>query len=81
MMGQRPTTVWEQYELVFDDHWIDLPTTLRPGKYNVEMAMYDPNQGHRLDVYDGMGASSGDSVPMGEITYLQWMITEEAECH
>ena len=69
MMGVRPTTVWDQYELVFDDHWIDLPVSLKPGKYNMEMAMVDPNAGHPLDVFDETGAPFRDAVPMGEITF------------
>ncbi len=70
VLGQRPSTIWEKYELLFDDHWLQVPANLEAGTYRLEMALYEPYHGNRVGVLDSGNAPQGDSVPLGNIEVL-----------
>lgn len=46
--GNRPTAGWRPGEVIRDQHTIELPQTLRPGAYRLEVGMYDPRTLERL---------------------------------
>jgi hypothetical protein len=66
-LGQRPTTVWEARELIFDDHWLELPPDLAPGVYTLELAVYEPFHQERVRVYTPDLVLVGESVALGQL--------------
>ncbi|MDP2937569.1 MAG: glycosyltransferase family 39 protein [Dehalococcoidia bacterium] len=50
--GSRPTTGWHAGETIADKHGLLIPPGTPPGKYEVEVGLYDPNTGRRLPIYN-----------------------------
>jgi hypothetical protein len=61
--GAYPTSWWEVGEIVEDIHWVDLPLSLPPGRYEVMGGLYQWPTGQRLSVIDG----NGELVPNGVV--------------
>jgi hypothetical protein len=51
--GARPTTGWLPPEVLADDYVLALPGDLPAGDYSLEMGLYDPQTGARVEV-DGL---------------------------
>ncbi len=64
----RPTTTWPPGEIIADRHTIPLADDAPPGRYRLEIGLYDGLSGDRLEVYDATGALLGDHVVLGELT-------------
>jgi hypothetical protein len=50
--GARPTTGWLPGEIIADSHTLVLVPDAAPGRYILEVGMYDPANGERLRVLD-----------------------------
>jgi 4-amino-4-deoxy-L-arabinose transferase-like glycosyltransferase len=55
--GSVPTTAWEPGDLILDEYQIQLPPDIPPGKYEIEVGLYDPASG---------GARAQTSEPPGQ---------------
>ncbi len=51
----RPTTSWQPGEQIVDRYGFNLPADLPPGRYTVDVGLYDPVTGQRLPVSAGPG--------------------------
>ncbi|MDE3087967.1 MAG: DUF2723 domain-containing protein [Chloroflexota bacterium] len=51
--GDLPTTTWIEGEYLTDVHTMTLPTDLPAGAYTIEIGVYDPATGARLNTADG----------------------------
>ena len=60
--GTRPTTGWLPDEVIHDAHTLTLAPDAPPGRYVLEVGMYDPASGERLRVFDEDGNHAGDRI-------------------
>jgi hypothetical protein len=51
--GARPTTGWLPPEIITDAHTLRIPAAATPGKYSLQVVVYDPRTGARLAVMEG----------------------------
>jgi 4-amino-4-deoxy-L-arabinose transferase-like glycosyltransferase len=67
-LGTRPTTSWEQGEVVADRYYVKIDPELPPGTYSAAVGMYDPGTSERLPaVGPGGERLRHDSIPLGEV--------------
>jgi 4-amino-4-deoxy-L-arabinose transferase-like glycosyltransferase len=66
LAGRYPTTLWVTGEVVVDRYDIEVQVDAPPGKYAIEVGMYDPANVQRLAVLDPTGAV-GDRVLLGKV--------------
>jgi hypothetical protein len=64
--GRRPTTSWTRGDQLVDSYSIDLPSTLSPGTFEIEIGMYNANTGARLPVTRD-GQAAGDRIIISRI--------------
>ncbi|UCG23813.1 MAG: glycosyltransferase family 39 protein [Chloroflexota bacterium] len=58
--GFRPTTSWRAGEVLSDDHSLNIPAEIGPGKYTLWAGLYDPETSQRLPIYvDGQEQPDG----------------------
>jgi hypothetical protein len=57
LYGRSPTSGWLPGEIIADIHELRIPPGLLPGKYLIEVGMYDALNGQRLPVSSGDDAS------------------------
>ena len=55
MNATRPTTGWAAGEVIVDPYEIPVHPDAPPGRYVIEIGMYDPVTGERLPAFDGDG--------------------------
>jgi hypothetical protein len=48
--GARPTSGWRAGEFITDTHVLSIPADLPPGPYQLNVGLYDPDDGARLPV-------------------------------
>jgi hypothetical protein len=65
--GLRPTSSWEEGEIIVDRHGLLLPDTLPPGEYELLAGMVLPETGERLVVRAVDGEALGDNVSLGRV--------------
>lgn len=66
--GKRPTDGWLPGEVIEDRYEIPLPPDAPPGRYQIEIGMYDPQTLQRLSVRDAAGQRlSDDRILLAEI--------------
>jgi hypothetical protein len=63
----RPTTTWRSGEVIVDRYAIPVQPDAPPGNYRVEVGLYDPLTGVRLNVLDGAGAPAADHLILGTV--------------
>ncbi|MGZ7042755.1 MAG: hypothetical protein ACXVH7_13265, partial [Thermoanaerobaculia bacterium] len=66
--GERATTGWAPGELIADGHSFRVDSGAAPGKYTLEIGMYDPASGTRLPVLDSASRPAGDRILLQELT-------------
>ncbi|MHB9089908.1 MAG: hypothetical protein ACYC7H_00675, partial [Chloroflexota bacterium] len=66
--GARPLTGWVAGEVVTDTHPITLPAPLAVGEYGLEVGLYDPTDGKRLDVRDASGRATDSRLLLAPLT-------------
>lgn len=66
--GTRPTNKWPLDQPVQDRHLLQLPPDLPAGQYSLEVGLYEPRTGRRLDFLDGLGNPQGTSYPLPPLT-------------
>ena len=64
--GTYPTTLWVPGEVVLDSYQIPVDADAPPGRYAIEVGMYDPVTIQRLPVHNPSGGT-GDRVLLGDI--------------
>ena len=67
LSGNFPTTMWKPGELVMDEYLIKISPLAPPGRYILEIGMYEPLSGQRLPTFDEQGNPLGDNIVLGEI--------------
>jgi 4-amino-4-deoxy-L-arabinose transferase-like glycosyltransferase len=65
--GLQPTTTWRVGETVQDNYGIPILAGTPPGSYQIEIGLYRPDTGQRLQVTDSSGATAGDRVLIGPL--------------
>ncbi len=66
-LGAYPTFLWKPGELVPTHHRIRVPARAAPGKYSVEIGLYNPLDSNRFDVLDDAGKVADSRVLVGSI--------------
>jgi hypothetical protein len=56
----RPTTTWRGAEVIVDEYAIPVAADAPPGKYRIEIGLYDPATGARLSLLGPDGAPAAD---------------------
>lgn len=56
--GQQPTDQWQVGETVIDPHLIPLPGDMPPGRYSIEVGLYQLSTGKRLVAVDRSGQAA-----------------------
>ena len=70
LRGIQPMTHWVQDEILPDRRVLDLPATLSPGRYRLEVGLYEPGSGERLPAVDGAGQLRGDALTLDYVRVL-----------
>jgi hypothetical protein len=66
--GLYPMHLW-QPDIRYPDPWaLELPSDLAPGRYRVEVGLYDLASGDRLPVAEGPGRLEGDALILDYVT-------------
>jgi hypothetical protein len=65
--GKLPTTAWPRGVLVRDEYAIPIQPNAPPGRYQIEVGLYDAATGTRLRVFGANGNEAGDSVIVGNV--------------
>ena len=68
--GAAPTSQWEPGEMVRDGDQIRIPPDLAPGRYQINVGVWDPKTGAQLRIWHGWLPTREKSLPLGEITVL-----------
>ena len=68
--NRRPTTAWLPGTPIVDPHPIPVAPDAPPGRYQIEIGLYDPLTGERLPVYDAGGEPVGDHIILTEVEVL-----------
>ena len=58
--GSRPTTGWVQNEVIVDEYDVPVDADAPPGRYQIEIGMYDPRTIVRLPAFDAEGVRLPD---------------------
>jgi uncharacterized membrane protein len=58
--GNNPTTGWTEGEYIVDQYDLNIAPDTQPGRYELEIGMYNPSDGKRLTVSDATGQVIGD---------------------
>jgi hypothetical protein len=66
--GAQSTQHWQVGEIVMDRHVLRLPAGIPPGVYKLDVGLYEPQTGLRLDKLDVMHNPQGNSVDIGQVT-------------
>jgi hypothetical protein len=65
--GSRPTSSWRPGETIEDRYSLELDPAAPPGRYELEIGMYDGSNGTRLVAADADGKPSGDRIVLQKI--------------
>lgn len=66
--GLRPTNSWLQREVITDDHDLTVPQDAGPGRYTLEVGLYEAQSGQRLPAYDSHGKRlQDDRILLGSV--------------
>ncbi|MBN1401550.1 MAG: hypothetical protein JXA74_11975, partial [Anaerolineae bacterium] len=68
--GTFPTSAWTPGEHVVDRYELIVDPDAPPGRYELEMGLYDAHTGERLPVYGGEGELLGDHLILTQIEVL-----------
>jgi len=67
VLGARPTTSWQVGEAIVDNYSISLEAGAPPGEYGIEVGLYDPATGERLQVQSA-GNTTADHLILAHLT-------------
>jgi 4-amino-4-deoxy-L-arabinose transferase-like glycosyltransferase len=68
--GLQPTTHWLTGEMLPDTWTLDLPADLKPGRYRIDVGLYEPNADSRLPVSDPAGHAQGEALVLDYVRVL-----------
>ena len=63
----RPTTTWRGGEVIIDKYAIPVAADAPPGKYRIEVGLYDPVTGQRLSVLGPHGMPAADHLVLADV--------------
>lgn len=66
--GARDTTGWAPGEVVADEHSFQVKANSSPGRYTIEIGMYDAARSVRLPVLDSEARPAGDRILLQDLT-------------
>lgn len=69
--GRAPTQGWLAGDYITDAYQLQLPAGLTPGKYELEVGMYDPQTGDRQAVTTASGEPAGNRLLLKSITVTE----------
>jgi hypothetical protein len=73
--GSRPTSTWQEGEVIADRYKIDLDREAEPGRYELSIGIYNPETMERLPIYTTTGDRVlNDRIVLGAITVadIEW---------
>ncbi len=62
-----PTSTWRAGEVIVDRHLLDLPAAMPPGVYNLDVGLYEPQTGVRLERLDAAGRPLGNALTLTSV--------------
>jgi 4-amino-4-deoxy-L-arabinose transferase-like glycosyltransferase len=62
-----PTDTWRQGEIIRDEYVVPTARDWQAGEYTIEIGMYDPDTGERLEVLEAPGQPVGDRITLGTV--------------
>ena len=68
--GAFPTSRWERGEMVRDGDQIQIPPDLAPGRYQINLGVWDSKRRKRLRIWQGWFPTWKESLPLGQITVV-----------
>ncbi len=69
--GSRPTTGWRPGEYIADHYTIPIDRNAAPGRYQIEVGLYDAATGERLPTKVDGASVPGDQVFLGQVDVAQ----------
>jgi hypothetical protein len=75
--GTRPTQRWRTGEVVADRHVAALPPDLPVGEYDLQVGLYEPGTGQRMDRLDALGNPQGTAYRLTTVS-LSRPLTQSA---
>ena len=70
LRGLQPMTHWLEGEILPDRRELQLPADLPPGRYRLEVGLYDPLSGDRLPVGDGLNETPLEALTLDYVRVL-----------
>jgi hypothetical protein len=70
MSGTHPTTRWRVGEIIVDGYEIFIQPNIPPGRYLIEIGLYELDSGERLPVLDVMGLPQDSRVILGKVRVI-----------
>ncbi len=70
LKGVFPTSRWERGEVVREEDQIPIPPELAPGRYHVNVGVWQPKSRAHLRIWQGWLPTWKKSYPLGEITVV-----------
>jgi hypothetical protein len=71
LRGIQPMTHWQAGEILPDRRSLELPQIMPPGRYRLEVGVYELGSGHRLPIADAAGTAMGDVLTLDYIRILE----------
>jgi mannosyltransferase len=72
VQGAYPTTGWVEGEVITDEYEITVKSDAPPGKYQIEVGMYNASTGQRLPIFDEGGARlPGDRILLDQVIAIR----------
>jgi hypothetical protein len=68
--GSNPTSAWLRDEVIVDTTQLRIADSAQPGRYSLNVGLYNPLDGTRLPVVDGSGSELAD----GQITLTELLV-------
>ncbi len=65
--GLAPTSIWGPGAVVYDAHNLTLPASLLPGRYRLQVGMYDAETGERLPITDTQQPGPNDAIVLEDV--------------
>ncbi len=66
-LGAYSTFLWKPDEVIATHHQLQVPARLRPGRYSIEIGMYNIVDGNRLEVLDPQGKAIDSRLVLGKV--------------
>jgi hypothetical protein len=69
--GARPTSGWRTREVVTDSHYLPIPDGLPPGRYHLNIGLYNPDDGTRAAVTMDSASQPDNQLLLTTLEFLE----------